>query len=77
VQKKLVEALEQQAATSEVLQIISGSPGNLQPVFETILANATRLCGARFGTLYICEGEDLRIVAMHNAPPEPRKALSR
>src|SRR5262249_12150988 len=73
-QKHLAEALEQQAATSDVLQIISSSPGNLRPVFETILANATRLCGARSGTLYVCEGEDLRIVAMHNAPLAYAKA---
>src|SRR5215831_8119603 len=65
----LSEALEQQAATSEVLQIISSSPGELQPVFEAILANATRICEAKFGTLYLCEGEGFRAVAMHNAPP--------
>jgi GAF domain-containing protein len=73
-EREVSEAREQQAATAEVLRIISSSPGDLQPVFETILANATRLCGAKFGTLYLCQGEDLRIVAMHNAPPAYAKA---
>jgi GAF domain-containing protein len=65
----LSEALEQQTASSEVLRVISSSPGNLQPVFETMLANATRLCEAKFGTLYLREGDAFRIVAMHNTPP--------
>ena len=64
----LSEALEQQTATSEVLQVISRSPGELEPVFEAMLAHAVRTCEAKFGTLYLCEGDGFRAVAMHNAP---------
>jgi hypothetical protein len=70
LEKKLAEALEQQAATSEVLRVISSSPGDLQPVFETILAHATRICGAKFGMLNLYDGESFCTVAFHNAPPE-------
>src|SRR5262249_12181021 len=66
--RELSEALEQQTATSEVLQAISGSPGELDPVFQTILANATRICGAKFGTLYLYDSNGFRAVALHNAP---------
>ncbi len=62
------EAVEQLAAASEVLKVISSSPGNLNPVFEVILANATRICDAKFGTLWLAEGDALRAVAVHNAP---------
>jgi two-component system NtrC family sensor kinase len=63
------EALEQLAATSEVLSVISRSAGELQSVFETILANATRICAAKFGTLYLRDGDSFRAAAFHNAPP--------
>jgi len=66
---ELTESLEQQTATSEVLQVISSSPGELEPVFEAMLANATRLCGASFGALWFCEGEAFRIGAVHGPLP--------
>ena len=62
------EALEQLAATSEALKVISSSPGDLQPVFGAILANATDLCGARFATLRLSEGDHFRTVSLYNAP---------
>ena len=64
----LSELLEQQTATSEVLKVISSSPGELQPVFEAMLANATRLCGAKFATLRLSEGDGFRTVSLYNAP---------
>jgi GAF domain-containing protein len=65
----LTEALEQQTATSEVLQAISSSPGELERVFQTMLESATRICEAKFGSMYLREGDAFRIVAIHNAPP--------
>jgi len=56
----LSESLEQQTATSEVLKVISSSPGDLNPVFESILANATRICEAGFGNLWLREGAQFR-----------------
>jgi two-component system, NtrC family, sensor kinase len=67
--RELTESLEQQTATSEVLQVISSSRGDLEPVFVTMLENAVRICGATFGTMLLFEGEQMRRVAMHNAPP--------
>jgi two-component system, NtrC family, sensor kinase len=63
------EALAQQAATADVLRIISSSPGNLDSVLETILANATRLCEANFGVLLLYDGAQFRVAAAHNPPP--------
>jgi GAF domain-containing protein len=74
----LSEALEQQTATSEVLKVISSSPGELEPVFQAMLENATRICEAKFGTLYLCEGGALRPVAdTHRAPPAYVEARKR
>jgi two-component system, NtrC family, sensor kinase len=68
--RELSEALEQQTATSEVLSVISSSPGKLEPVFEAMLENATRVCGASFGIMLFCEGEDFRTAAIQGALPE-------
>src|SRR5262249_43225848 len=65
----LAEALEQQTAASEVLGIISRSPGELQPVFQAMLENAARICDAKFGTLLLYEDGAYRMAAMHGAPP--------
>src|SRR5262249_40956894 len=65
----LSEALEQQTATSNVLRVISSSPGELEPVFETMLANAVRICGAKFGVTSVREGDAFRVIAIHGAPP--------
>ncbi|HEY3790769.1 MAG TPA: GAF domain-containing protein [Bradyrhizobium sp.] len=68
--RELTEALAQQTATSEVLGVISSSPGNLSPVFESILENAIRICGAKFGTLWRYSNEAFEAVASCGAPPE-------
>src|SRR5262249_18004563 len=65
---ELRESLQQQTATSEVLQVISSSPGALEPVFETMLANATRLCEAKLGFLNLYDGDKFRIAALYNVP---------
>jgi two-component system, NtrC family, sensor kinase len=73
----LTESLEQQMATAEVLRVISSSPGQLEPVFQTILENATRICEAKFGMLWLAEDDWFRSVAQHNVPPEYFKARQR
>ncbi len=73
----LTEALEQQTATSEVLQVISSSPGDLEPVFATMLENAVRICDAKFGNIYRWDGNALHLVATHNSPPAYAEARRR
>jgi signal transduction histidine kinase len=66
--RELNEAVEQQAATSKVLQAISGSPGDLQPIFATMLAEAVRICDANFGNIYRWDRDALYLAAAHNTP---------
>jgi transcriptional regulator with GAF, ATPase, and Fis domain len=67
--RELAEAREQQTATSEVLRVVSSSPGELEPVFQAMLENATRICGAKFGILFHYEGGVFHPAAMANVPP--------
>jgi GAF domain-containing protein len=73
----LSEALDQQTATSEVLRVISSSPGALEPVFDAMLENATRICEAKFGSLYLYDKNGLTLAAAHNAPPAFAEARRR
>ena len=66
---ELRQSLEQQTATADVLRVISSSPGELEPVFQTLLANAVRICEANFGTLFVVDGDEYRTAAGHNMPP--------
>ena len=68
LRRELAEALERQTAASEVLQVISSTPGDLEPVFRKMLENATRVCGAKFGSMLILEGDIVRQVAFYNVP---------
>src|ERR1700730_5720106 len=74
---ELRESLQQQTVTAEVLGVISSTPGELAPVFEAMLANATRLCAAKFGTFYLHEEGGLRLVAAHDVPPAFAEARRR
>ena len=67
---ELRQSLEQQTATADVLRVISSSPGDLQPVFQAMLENATRVCDAKFGTLFRFDGENLDPAAHFGTPPE-------
>ena len=74
---ELSEALEQQTATSEVLQVISSSPGDLQPVFASMLENAVRICDATFGNIYRWDGDAFSLLATHKTPPAFAEARRR
>jgi two-component system, NtrC family, sensor kinase len=73
--RELTEALEQQTATSEILQAISASPTDLGPVFDTILRSAVQLCAGFYSVLFRFDGERLDLTATHNVPPEGLEAL--
>ena len=69
LKRSLAEALERQTATAEVLRVISSSSGELQPVFKAMLANATRLCQASYGAMWLREGDAFRAAAFHGDLP--------
>jgi len=75
--RELQEALAQQTATSDVLQVISSSPGDLQPVFESMLANAAKLCAAAYGTMWLGDGDGFRAVAIYGDLPSAFSELRR
>ena len=75
--RELSESLEQQTATSEVLSVISRSAGDLEPVFKSMLENATRICGAQFGLMNLYDGDSFHTVGFHNVPPAFEAARQR
>ena len=75
--RELHESLEQRTASSEILRIISGSPADVQRVFDTIVASAVRLCGARMGAVFRFDGELVHLVAHYNYSPEVLEVLRR
>ena len=74
---ELRKSLQQQTATADVLKVISSSPGQLEPVFKAMLENAVRICEAKFGILFLSEGDAFRTVALHGAPPAYAEARRR
>src|SRR5437667_232180 len=74
-QKREAEALEQQMATAEILRVISSSPTDVQPVFDTIARSAARLCDGLYGTAHRFDGELVHLTAHHNCAPEVLLAL--
>src|SRR2546430_37142 len=76
-QRELNEAREQQAATSEILRVISSSPTDVQPVFDTIVRSAVRLCDGVIGAVNTFDGELTHVVAVHNYTPEALAAVQR
>src|SRR5262249_8463241 len=74
---ELRQSLEQQTATAEVLQVVSSSLGDLEPVFATMLEKAVRICDATFGNIYRWDGEALHLVATHKTPPAFAEARRR
>jgi signal transduction histidine kinase len=75
--RDLEEARDERAAVAEVLRVIGSSPGNLERVFQTILESAVRICDAKFGALYVSDGDGFRTVAMQGAPPDFAEARQR
>jgi class 3 adenylate cyclase/putative methionine-R-sulfoxide reductase with GAF domain len=75
--RELNDALEQQAATSEILEVISSSPSELERIFRLLLESATRICEAKFGVMQILEGDGLRAVSFHDVPPAYAEAMRR
>ena len=75
--RELTELLDQQTATSEVLQVISSSPGDLEPVFATMLEKAVRICDAKFGNIYRWDGDALHLMASYNTPAALAEARRR
>jgi two-component system NtrC family sensor kinase len=75
--RELAESLNQQTATSEVLQVISSSPGELEPVFGTMLERAVHICEAKFGNIHRWDGQGMQLVATHNLPPAFAEARNR